>query len=208
MSHPPGSQTTVVITGGPQGGKSTLLRRLQADPEVRDLLTVVPEAATILWLNGHPLPDASWGDEQWSRLQEAITALQLSLEQSLGGRTALTICDRAPFDNLAYPFGEAALRLLMGEDYMAQMSRYDMVVHMESLATGEPHRFGGPMVGGTEGRYEHLAEAQDLEMKTRSVWQSHPNWRFVGAARPFAEVLDEASSLIKAHLSAVLGRPR
>lgn len=198
-SVPAGNSVTVVITGGPQGGKSTLLRRLQEDPDVKDILTVVPEAATMLWLGGHPSPDPSWGDRHWSKLQLAITSLQISLEEVLIGRSNLVICDRAPFDNLAYPFGEDALRLFWGDGFMSQMSRYDLVIHMESLATGEPARFGGRL--GNEGRFEDLEQAQAQEMRTRQAWEAHPNRYFVKGSQPFEDVLAEAARIIKANLA-------
>jgi hypothetical protein len=188
----------VVLTGGPQGGKSTLLRRFQEDPEVKGMLTVVPEAASMLFLGGHPMPEPSWGQGKWAQLELAITSVQMSLEESLIGRTPLTICDRAPFDNLAYPFGREAIELLWGDSYMQHMSRYDLVVHMESLATAEPDRFGGRL--GNEGRFEDLAEAKDQEMRTRRAWEEHPNRYFVSGTKPFPAVLEEAAGVIKGQL--------
>lgn len=189
---------TVVLTGGPQGGKSTLLRRLAGDPHVAPLLTVVPEAASIIWAGGHPLPQASWAPAHWSQLEVAITSLQMSLEEALVGRTPLTICDRAPFDNLAYPQGRQALELLWGPSFMSRLSRYHLVVHLESLATAEPERFGGRL--GNEGRFEDLAEAQAQEMRTRQAWEGHPNRHFVSGVQPFEQVLVEATAIIKSHL--------
>lgn len=194
---------TVVLTGGPQGGKSTLLRRFQEDAEVNGILTVVPEAASMLFVGGHPLPVPGWAPRKWAQLELAITSLQISLEEVLIGRTPLTICDRAPFDNLAYPFGREAIELLWGQGYMQQMSRYDLVVHMESLATAEPARFGGPL--GNEGRYEDLEEARAQEMRTRRAWEEHPNRYFVSGTQPFSAVLEEAAAVIKDHLWAVAG---
>lgn len=198
-------KVTVVLTGGPQGGKSTLLRRLQEDPDVKGLLTVVPEAASILFLGGHPLPGPAWEDRHWAHLEVAITSLQMSLEESLFGRSPLTICDRAPFDNLAYPHGPEALALLWGDRYLDHMDRYDLVVHLESLATAEPDRFGGRL--GNEGRFEDLEEAQAQEMRTRQAWQVHPNRHFVSGTKPFEDVLSEAAGIIKGHLWAAAGGP-
>lgn len=191
-------KTVVVLTGGPQGGKSTLLRRLSEDPELQGMLTVVPEAATLLFAGGHPTPSPSWGDLDWYHLELAVTSVQMSLEQSLARRTTLTVCDRAPFDNLAYPLGRQALELFWGPDLVSHMSRYDLVVHMESLATAGPQLFGQIR---NDDRYETLAEARDLEGRARQAWAGHPNWHFVNGSRPFEEVLAEATALIKEHLT-------
>lgn len=190
--------TTIVLTGGPQGGKSTLLGRLAEDAELEGRLTVVPEAATLLFGGGHPTPTPTWTEVDWYCLELAVTSLQLSLEQSMGRKTVLTICDRAPFDNLAYPCGRRALEHLWGPAYAEQMSRYDLVLHMESLATAVPELFSRL---ANDDRYEDLEGAQALELRARHAWEGHPNWHFVsGTDKLFEDKLAEATKLVKQHL--------
>lgn len=171
---------TVVITGGPCAGKTTVLARLTE--ALKDEAVFVPEAATMLFELGDMTPDACWQAFQWYRLQLIVTRLQLQLEAEARSRAAregktFLICDRAPFDNRAYPMGWDAVSELLGTNEQEGYERYDLVVHLESLATADPDRFGA---GGNSLRYESLEEARDLERRARNAWLRHPNWHLAG----------------------------
>src|SRR4051812_12225683 len=108
-----------VLTGGPCAGKSTVLSAMSQT--LANEIVVVPEAATRLFEGGYPLPRPDWTLSEWLKLQHTVTDLQLELEnvaaeQAMAQGRRGILCDRAPFDNLAYPEGHTALLQRWGND--------------------------------------------------------------------------------------------
>lgn len=168
--------STIVLTGGPCGGKSTVLSHLKkifaADA------TFVEEAATEV-LQRHGLPQTTWGDSEWEGLQQRIIRTQLAWEGQ-GSRIALenghraVVCDRGLEDDAAYPMGETTLRHLVGRNRHDRLARYDLVLHLPSLAVTDPGRYE-LLCRENQGRYESLAEAVEQEHRTLAAWSGHPN---------------------------------
>src|SRR5437870_868453 len=98
------SQVKVAITGGPSGGKTTLIETLKK--ELGQKCAVVPEAASILYRGGFPRYKESQGIVH---AQRAIFFTQHELEEmicTMSGKS-LIVCDRGTLDALAYwPTGE------------------------------------------------------------------------------------------------------
>jgi hypothetical protein len=139
----------------------------------------VPEVATLLLAGGFPAPGKHlpWSPEWQAALEGAILPLQRSLEDayalvahSQGGR--LLVCDRGLLDGAAYtPGGVAEFARRYGVDVAEAWARYEAVIHLESLATADPARYGKE---NNEARFEGLEEAQRLEHATRAAWAGHP----------------------------------
>ncbi len=170
--------TTIVITGGPCAGKTSVIERLKQ--ALNHEAVFVGEAATELFTAGQPLPQPDWSKADWLELQRAITQRQLVLEATAHAEARFTgrrliICDRALGDNTAYPMGETAVAEAVG-DRSSWLRRYQAVFHLESLATAQPERFGQI---GNASRYESLPEAQALEYRARAAWENHPCWLFL-----------------------------
>ena len=167
----------IVLTGGPCSGKSTVQRALSE--EFHGLITLVPEAATLLLEGGFPVPgrDLPWSEEWQVCFQSAILPLQRSLEEAyhLVARYAgskLIVCDRGILDGAAYtPGGNVEFCLRHGLDVADILGRYDAILHLESLATSDPEKYGKT---GNDSRFEPLAQAQGLEHATRAAWAKHP----------------------------------
>lgn len=167
----------VVITGGPAGGKSTVIRYLTERHSPN--MAFVPEAATLLLSGGFPAPDATYPwSESWQRnFQEVVAATQVSLEQTYSQRAIqahkqLLICDRGLVDGAAYLHGGIReLSNITQQEPSNMFDRYDLVIHLTTSAkqsTGyqkhtNPHRF------------EKAAQAIALDTRTYEAWQNHPN---------------------------------
>jgi tRNA uridine 5-carbamoylmethylation protein Kti12 len=91
--------TKIVITGGPSGGKTTLIETLKKD--LGNKITVVPEAASILYRGGFP---RTTSDLNHFHGQRAICFIQRELEDlaRAESRAEIIICDRGSLDSIAY----------------------------------------------------------------------------------------------------------
>jgi predicted ATPase len=176
----------IVLTGGPCSGKSSVQRALRA--EFGADLVLVPEAATLLLEGGFPVPGTHlpWSPEWQAVFQAAVLPLQRSLEEAclLAARSRgsrLIVCDRGMLDGAAYtPGGVEEFCRRFGLDAAEALARYEAVVHLESLATADPPRYGPT---GNATRFEPLEEAVRLEMATRAAWAAHPRRLFLDGGR-------------------------
>jgi predicted ATPase len=167
----------IVLTGGPCSGKSSVQRALRAEFGLD--LVLVPEAATLLLEGGFPVPGKHlpWSPQWQAAFQAAVLPLQRSLEESCvlmarGQGARLLVCDRGLLDGAAYtPGGVEEFCRAFGVDVAEVLSRYEAVLHLESLATADPPLYG---TAGNAQRFEPLEEAVRLEMATRAAWVGHP----------------------------------
>lgn len=171
----------IVLTGGPSGGKSTVIKYLEANQA--DLITAVPEAATLLLQGGFPTPsqESPWTPEWQQSFQTTIAVAQIALEDIFevravaNGRTTL-VCDRGLADGAAYlPGGMGELGDIIGQTTDEILGRYALVLHLPTSA--------GQAMGYQKHtnihRMEEAVEALKLEEKTLAVWQDHPNRQII-----------------------------
>ena len=192
----------VVLTGGPQGGKTSALDAIRQ--EFADKVVIIPEAATTL-LASYPLPGRDLErNEQWLvDFQKLVISTQIALEKkwlevARARHARLVIADRGLLDSIAYlPDGVKHFMSLSGLALDQVHERYDLVIHLESVATCAPEKFGKI---GNAARYETLEEGQALELALREAWSGHPNWVFVpgagGVASVISQVVDQISEFV------------
>lgn len=189
----------VVLTGGPCGGKSSLLSALQARGELGACaLHFVPEAATILINQGFEVSDVI-------EFQRAVLQLQLQLEDEAVRRARgsdvpyAVICDRGAIDGAAYCTEAefADVMALHHKTWDSLMARYDMVVHLVSAAVDAPEAY---TTGNNEARFESLEGAIAQERKTLAVWSGHPNRRVLDGSPTFDAKIAAAVDVIEAEL--------
>lgn len=190
----------VVLTGGPCSGKTTVLRAVRE--EFRDQLCLVPEIATLLLEGGFPIPgkDLPWSEEWQAAFQAAVLPLQRSLEdakalvcQSNG--CGLIICDRGILDGAAYtPGGVAEFCSRYTVDASQALRRYEAIIHLESLATVEPDKYGKT---GNDSRFEPLERAQELELSTRAAWADHSRHLVINGRRGIEAKISEVIGVIR-----------
>ena len=168
---------TMVITGGPCSGKTTIVGKLRK--QFGNRAVFVPEAATLLLSGGFPLPgrDLVMCPEWQDSFQATIVTVQLNMEE-MYRRVArqsdirLMVCDRGVLDGAAYtPGGIANFPFRHRLDLKKMLARYDRVIHLESLATAAPEKYGKV---NNEHRGESLAQAKALEYRTQYAWECHP----------------------------------
>lgn len=167
----------IVLTGGPCSGKTTVLCALRDG--FGEKIIFVPEVATLLLAGGFPTPGKhlKWSEKWQAAFQAAVLPLQEAIEDAHALMAAergdrLMICDRGVLDGAAYtPGGVAEFCNRYAVDHTRALTRYEAVIHLESLATTKPEMYGK---AGNDSRFEPLERAQELERATRAAWQDHP----------------------------------
>jgi hypothetical protein len=164
----------IVLTGGPGGGKSTLIEELSHDPTSIGRFAALPE--TILTMGNVNI------SPQEKLFQRVVVQMQIAMEDGLvralepdDRRTIL--CNRGSLDPLAYWLERGWLeeeffkftRTTRAEHYQ----RYTAVIHLVTAADG------------AEQAYRHWPDAHRHETAEQSilldnllgkVWQDHPRY--------------------------------
>ncbi len=190
----------IVLTGGPCSGKTTVISALKE--EFGDRIILVPEVATILLGNGFPAPgkDLQWSEAWQAALQNAVLPLQSSIEAAcelMGQEKGLRIqiCDRGLLDGAAYtPGGLDAFCASYNVDKAEALKRYTAIIHLESLATVEPEKYGKM---GNASRFEPLERAVELERAVRTVWAEHPRHMVINGRRGIDGKIAEVIGIIR-----------
>lgn len=172
--------TRIAVTGGPCACKSTVLGL--AAKHFGDQIVVAPEVASILLDNGFPKPgrDLEYSEQWLYAFQNSVLPVQRQMEDqylqvALGRMSRLVLFDRGMLDGAAY--------LGRGVDYFADhfgldlaevYARYDMVIHLESVAVSDPKLYE-QLKATNPARYETAAQAAERDAQIQEVWAGHPN---------------------------------
>lgn len=195
----------VVLTGGPCGGKTTAINKVQQEfIEKGYHVIVVPEAATIL-INSGIRPFGINGLAMYD-FQKYVIDLQLQLEthaemaaDELSSPTII-ICDRGILDDKAYVSEEEYTRLLHERNltHFDIHSRYDLVLHLKTAAEGKEEFYTTENNGA---RTETIEEAKIKDKRTLEAWYGHENLKIIGNDTDFsnkiARVLHEIYQTLK-----------
>jgi nicotinamide riboside kinase len=156
----------IALTGGPSGGKTTLIEALQKD--MSSTLAVVPEAASILYRGGFPRRPTIEGRKH---AQRAICYTQRELEDLITAESKLDVivCDRGSLDSIAYWPGNDAVDFFQSlqTHREAELQRYDWVLHLDT-ADVDTFDANNPI------RTESFLEAVELNAKIKEAWKGHP----------------------------------
>lgn len=162
----------VALTGGPGGGKTTLLEELRRDPAWSERFVALPEAITLM--GGTNIPP---GERLFQRVMVHLQrALEDGLEGGLGAEDARTIlCHRGSLDPLAYwldrGWSREAFFAFTGTRLEDHYRRYAAVIHLVTAADGAcSHYTKWPDAH----RPEEIEDAVRLDRLLHRVWRDHP----------------------------------
>lgn len=181
----------VAITGGPSGGKTTLIEALKK--EFGSKVKVVPEAASILYKGGFPRVKTYEG---YFHAQRAIYYTQKELEalRCATHPEALIVCDRGSLDALAYWPDTAESFLSSAQTTREQeLARYTWVIHLDTATEPDYDT-------SNEIRTENFQEAQLLNEKIKKSWEGHPQRIIISAEQDFFSKMRKATLVISAIL--------
>lgn len=128
------SRIKIAITGGPSGGKTTLIENLKK--EFGQKVALVPEAASILYKGGFPRIKTKNAS---AHTQRVIFSLQHELEELIEQEfeAHLIICDRGSLDGIAYwPFSEENFFSIHKSTKSQELLRYNWVIHLGNCPKG------------------------------------------------------------------------
>lgn len=177
----------LAITGGPSGGKTTLIEVLKQ--EFGSKIKIAPEAASILYKGGFPRIKNYAG---YFHAQLAIVSTLRHLEDLLvqSYPDSLIICDRGSLDSLAYwPDTADHFFESIHSNRQSELDRYNWVLHLDTaLETG--YDTTNPI------RTESFNEAIALNERIRSSWEGHPNRQIITAENDFFSKMKKSTDIV------------
>ncbi|MBO7674462.1 MAG: AAA family ATPase [Atopobiaceae bacterium] len=184
------SISKIVVTGGPCGGKTTALSRIQRDlSHLGYTVLIVPETATALISGGV----APWTCGSNLDYQKCQMRMQLQKERifeqaasTMASDKILIVCDRGELDNRAYMTDEEFACALedLGKTEMELRDDYDAVFHLVTAAKGAEEFY---TLENNGARYETPEQAAEIDDRFIAAWTGHPHFRVIDNSTDFEE---------------------
>lgn len=184
--------TKIAVTGGPSGGKTTLIDALKN--ELGQNCAIVPEAASILYRGGFPRYKDANGQ---IHAQKAIYHTQRELEALIcvEMQKPLIVCDRGSLDSIAYwPYDEENFFASIASTKEKEWARYDWVIHLDT-ASPDHYDTNNPI------RTETHPEAENLNKKIKKAWEGHPRRLVISQNSDFLSKMTTSLAVIRAILA-------
>lgn len=194
----------IVLTGGPCAGKTTALAELKECLEERGYkVFIVEESATELINNGiRPFGENAIPLYEF---QKIIMRYQLSKEATIRRKARLyknsvILYDRGAIDNKSY-LDELSWQRLLRDLKLKEsnlMNRYDMVIHLVSVAEGREDLY---TLDNNNARSEGIDLAKERDTNTLSAYIGHHNLRVVDNSTNFEEKITRVKNCILSQLN-------
>ena len=195
----------IVLTGGPCGGKSTGLSRVEDSLTGRGYkVFVIPETATELKTGGIKPEELGI-----MAFQKAIFESQLSKERiyleaakEIKDRDVVILLDRGIMDSKAFmtkkEFNEMLKYFELSETEIRD--NYDGIFHLKTAADGVEMFY---TLGNNAARSETPAQAREVDKKVIKAWTGHPHLRIIDNSTNFEEKIDRLIN----EIYSLLGEP-
>ena len=181
--------TKIVVTGGPCGGKSTALSRIEKHFSSLDYhVMFVNETATEM-ITGGAVP---WMGRNVD-FQTALLSIQRHKERVyaawagyLDKDKVLIVCDRGALDNKAYMSESefAAVMSALQTNEIELRDHYDAVFHLVTAANGAEEAYIKNKENNAA-RTETPEKARELDDKLIAAWTGHPHLRVIDNSSDF-----------------------
>lgn len=179
----------IVVTGGPGGGKTTILERVKKFSNEKTI--VFPEAASIVFGGGFwRLPSVS----AKCAAQTAIFHVQREMEKLICSekKWEVGLCDRGTLDGLAYwPKNEQEFWEMAHSSLQKELNRYYAVIHLHSPTDLFGYNHANPI------RTETSLEAKAIDEQMKTIWRNHPRYHSIESTENFEAKVQSAIDIIK-----------
>jgi hypothetical protein len=164
----------IALTGGPGGGKTTLIEELGNDSNYASHLLFLPESIFVAGSMGI--------SPQEKQFQRIMVQTQFGLEDSLTqaenqDNKRLVLCHRGSLDPLAYwlarGWDENEFFTFTGTHREDHLLRYVAVIHLVTAADGAQHAYKR---WPEAHRIEQPQDAINLDRLLGKIWQGHPRY--------------------------------
>jgi thymidylate kinase len=195
----------IVITGGPCGGKSTVLKSIKEALEKAEYKTfIAQEMATRLFESGVEISEKGISLYQF---QEQLLLRQIdeenfikNLAETHNYDNVVILCDRGIMDGQAYISEEDFDKILTNNGYTrhARDERYDVIIHLVTTAYGAEKFYKNNKV-----RKDTIIEARILDDKIKEVWKPHHYVQIIDNSTCFQEKIDRTIKTIFSFLQSI-----
>ena len=190
----------IALTGGPGGGKTTLIEEMAQDPSWRGSFLALPEAIIAAGRVGVPIRERLF--------QKLMVEIQRGLEDALvrsldPSDPRFILCHRGTLDPLAYwldrGWPEDEFFTFTGTKREDHYQRYSAVIHLVTAADGaEEHYASWPEAH----RPEQIEDAIRLDALLHQVWRDHPRYYRLGnQGRDWAAKSEKARDVLSGLLT-------
>lgn len=204
MNHVP----IIVITGGPSGGKTTSLIRLNEMLSARGYKVFVSsESATKLYKAGMRVGPGEMTVAEFQKavlldtIEQEARLLDAAAHYAAEGKKAVVLCDRGTMDGEAYldkATFAAMLESLSLDPREVCDKRYDAVIHLRTAAVGAEAAY---TLHNNSARKETIEQAKIIDQKTLEAWKTHPHLRVIENTSDFeakiAQLFAEVSAVLE-----------
>jgi predicted ATPase len=189
----------IVLTGAECSGKTEIFKSLTK--RFHDCATFIPEVAETLLSRGFPNIDRflnPWTQKWQDHLQRAIYTTQFAMEETSivvasKKRHLMLVLDRGLMDGAAFMAGGVEeFETKFGVTAESIYGRYDLVIHLESTASGCPQEYKI-----TEVRTNPREEAEKNEKRIAAAWKHHPHYVHICCEQTFAGKQDKVFARIE-----------
>lgn len=195
----------IVLTGGPCGGKSTIINSVakRLEDEGYNVIVVNETAREIMEKGNIAKPE----DRDYTlKFQEMILQEQLRKEKSVnilaqteGNKNTIILYDRGTMDNRAFLSCQKDFDSILKKNNVTELNllnRYDIVIHLASLATTNNKDYINDDI-----RKENPNEAKILDNKIATAWLLHPNFHIIMPTKNIKDKEDLVISYINDFLN-------
>lgn len=173
---------SVVLTGGPCAGKTSMVPIVEEWCKLNGIrLFKIPEIASMYISSG--IDPRGLEINVMSTINRAFMRTQMDIE-NVAAQTAketsktdsLILCDRAVLDSAAYvpPHAWHFMIHTSGQSTARLLDRYDMVLHLQSVAVDKPELYQGNSI-----RTEDVAASAIMDGLTLRAWEAHPEHKLI-----------------------------
>lgn len=207
----------VVLTGGPGGGKTSVLNAIKnlaiteegykniiklGDKKIK--LVTISETATELISSGITPTEA----ERIYDFQDILFEIQKSKEESsikslrfgYDADIILFLYDRGLLDGMAYLDKKGEFEDIMASKDVKELDildKYDLVVDLLSTATCAPEKYG---FESNEARFEDVEWAKSVDRKTSAAWVGHRNMKLFDSGVSLEEEVNNVIEYLKDYI--------